>query len=331
MMASLRPSSARRRCRAAAMPVSRRCVLILFLARAAGAAACNVGAERESWGAWAFDAYPPPSSLRVDRGLVYAHDGGRRLLLDLYLPTPMPRNTVPAVVVIRGGGWQQGNKEGYGFVAARLAQLGLAAASVQYTTVADAPFPAAVHDVKAAVRWLRANAAFYRIDPSAITALGGSAGGHLAAMLATSAGAADLEGDGGNPGVSSGVAAAVAMGVAADFVDMSAYSNAGAVQTIERFLGGSLEQRAAARRQASPATYVTKAAAPILLLHSDADPLVPLLQPRLLKRRYDEAGAHAELEIIPGAPHAFWNYTRWFDDVMQRSASFLESVTTRAR
>jgi len=88
---------------------------------------------------------------------------------------------VPAVVVIRGGAWQQGNREGYGFIAAAFARAGIAAASIQYRIAREAPFPAAVQDAKAAVRWLRANAAAYRINPAAISALGGSAGGHLAA------------------------------------------------------------------------------------------------------------------------------------------------------
>ena len=111
---------------------------------------------------------------------------------------------------MRGGGWQHGDSKGFAFIAAALAQAGFAAACIQYRTSQEAPFPAAVHDAKAAVRWLRANAGAYRIDPDAIGAIGGSAGAHLAAMLATSDAAADLEGGGGHAGVSSRISAAVA-------------------------------------------------------------------------------------------------------------------------
>jgi len=278
--------------------------------------------DRSKWGERADAGFTPPASVRVDNGLVYARYGNRSMHLDLYRPAYLGRTPVPAVVVMRGGGFQHGDSKGFGFIAAHLAQAGFAAACIQYRTTRDALFPAPLQDAKAAVRWLRANAAAYRIDPDAVGAIGGSAGGYLAALLATTDGAADLEGDGGNRGVSSRVTAAVAMATPADFVDMSPYSRR-AVDTIEGFIGSPLDRLADARRRASPATYVSRNSAPILLIHGDVDPDIPSGQALLLLRRYQEAGAHAELLMIPGAPHDPYNYTRWFGEVMDRSVGFL--------
>jgi acetyl esterase/lipase len=286
--------------------------------------------HRPDWGERAETAFPPSRDLRVDDSLVYARYGNRSLHLDLYRPAKVTRQPIPAVVVIRGGGFQHGDSKGFAFIAAYLAQSGLAAACIQYRISSEARFPAALNDAKAAVRWLRANAAEYRIDPNKLGAMGGSAGGYLAAMLATTDGAADLEGEGGNPGVSSRVAAVVAMATPADFVDMSPYPKQ-AVALIESFIGAPLAQVPDARRRASPAAYVTRNAAPILLIHSDVDPDVPYSQPILLQRTYREAGASAELVTITGAPHDPWNYARWFPDVMDHAVAFLKQTFATPR
>src|SRR4051812_34494275 len=141
--------------------------------------------SRNRWGERAEIGFPITRDLRIDDGLVYARYGTRSMHLDLYRPAKVTRQLLPAVVVIRGGGYQHGDSKGYGFIAAHLARAGFAAACIQYRTSQEARFPAPVQDAKAAVRWLRANAAEYRLDPDAIGAIGGSAGGHLAALLAT--------------------------------------------------------------------------------------------------------------------------------------------------
>ena len=279
---------------------------------------------RSPWGERADAAFVRPADVRVDDELVYARDGQRAMHLDLYRPAKPPRDLLPAVVVLRGGGWQHGDSKGFAFIASALAQAGFAAACVQYRTSQEAPFPAAVQDAKAAVRWLRANAEAYRIDPDAIGAIGGSAGAHLAAMLATSAAAADLEGDGGNAGVSSRISAAVAMAPAVDFVDLTPYPKV-ALMAMEPFLGAPLERHLDERRRASPAGYVTREAAPILLIHSDVDPGPPYGQSLLMRDKYRAAGAHAELLTIPGGPHDPWNYQRWFPLIMERAIAFLKA------
>src|SRR5688572_25088346 len=143
-------------------------------------------------------AFPVPPTVRVVRDLVYAQYGARQLKLDVYRPPQTDqRSAVPGIVVVRGGGWRSGDKDAFGFIAGQLAKEGFVAVSIEYRTSAEAKFPAAAHDVKAAVRWLRAHAAEYGVDPDAIGAIGGSAGAHLVALLGTSAGVDDLEGTGG--------------------------------------------------------------------------------------------------------------------------------------
>jgi len=128
--------------------------------------------------------------------------------------------------------------------------------------------------------------------------------------------------------VSSRVQAVVGMATPADFVDMSPYPRE-AVSLVERFFGSPLDRFVEARRRGSPITYVTRNSAPILLIHSDADPSLPYAQALLLQRTYVNAGATAELMTIPGAPHDPWNYTRWFPDVMERSVAFLKHAFRR--
>ena len=214
--------------------------------------------------------FPVPSSIEVRRDLVYAEYGSRRMKLDVYLPPKAnPSSRRPGVLVVRGGGWRTGDKEFFGFIAGQLARDGFVAVSVEYRTLEEAKFPAAVYDVKAAVRWLRGNAAMYGVDPNAIGAIGGSAGAHLVALLGTSAGVKDLEGNGGNAGISSQVQAVVAMACVCVLEARDVAASPGVLE----FLGSAANAKAA-----SPAAHVTSRSAPLLLLHSPTDPVVPFEQ-----------------------------------------------------
>jgi acetyl esterase/lipase len=297
----------------------------LFLAPWAVLGLCLVPRlTRPDWGPRADADFSPPRDLRVEHYLEYARYGDRVLHLTLYRPAKVSRALLPTVIVMRGGGFQHGDNQGFAFIAASLAQASFAAACIQYRTTAVAGFPAPIEDAKAAVRWVRANAATYRLDPDAIGAIGGSAGGYLAAFLATTAGVADLEGNGGNAAESSRIGAAVAMATAADFVDLKPYPRE-VHYVLEAFIGAPIGRMDAARRAASPVSYVTRTSAPLLLIHSDSDPSVPYAQARMLQQRYAAAGADAELITVSGGPHDPWNYTRWFPDLMSRSAAFLKS------
>ena len=264
-----------------------------------------------------------PEVVTVHRDLVYASYENREMLLDLYLPAVRSEMMLPAIVVIRGGGWAQGDKEGFGPMAAALAKRGFAAASIEYRASGEAVFPAAVEDTKAAVRWMRANAATYELDPDSIGAIGGSAGAHLALFLDLTADIREFEGDGGNANLSSAVSAVVGFATPGDLGVMSGSQAAAA--PLASFLGATFNDDPDLWEAASPSTYIRPESPPSLLIQSEADNVVPFKQSVQLTQRMAAAGVPVELVLISGAPHSFWNFEQWFDDSMNRAASFFRA------
>jgi acetyl esterase/lipase len=292
------------------------------MAAVLAALACAMGdlsAQENTGIASARTAFPVPPTVLVVRDLVYAQYGARQLKLDVYRPAqPNQRGALPGIVLVRGGGWRSGDKEAFGFIAGHLANEGFVALSIEYRTSSEAKFPAAVHDVKAAVRWLRAHATEYGVDPEAIGAFGGSAGAHLVALLATSAGVDALEGTGGTAGTSSRVQAVVAMACVCNLD----WENA----AVNDFIGGSLQANNDVIKAASPVTYVTARSAPLLLLHSQTDPVVPFVQSVEIEELYRRANARVLLKAIE-APntHAFWNEARHFPEMLRLAVEFFRS------
>lgn len=266
-------------------------------------------------------AYEPTHKVQVISDIVYAKYSDRTLKLDLYLPRERPRQTIPGIIVIHGGGWRQGDKERFAFIASRLAEEGFAAASIEYRLSTEAPFPAAVHDVKAATRWMRANAEKYGIAGEALGAIGGSAGAHLAVLLATSHGIPDLEGTGGHLSSSSKIQAAVGMATPATFVDFDGWGYG----ALEAFLAVSPDEHPETWALASPMSHVDRTDPPLLLLHSDSDGVVPYKQSIDLAEHCEEVGVTSELIKIPGAPHAFWNFQAWYGDTMEKAIAFFKA------
>ena len=214
----------------------------------------------------------------------------------------------------------------FAHVASALAEKGVAAACIEYRTADEVAFPCAIQDVKAAVRWMRANAAQYGIDPAMIGTLGGSSGAHMALLVGLTPGIVDLEGSGGNADTSSSVQAVVAMATPADLLTLSADNK----RTVGAFLHATPEEDAEKWRWASPINHISSSGPPVLLLHGADDDSVPTSQSLGFARRYREAGAKAELHILPHAPHAFWNYFPWFSDATERAANFFLSVAKQA-
>jgi acetyl esterase/lipase len=298
-------------------------IMIVFSAFAAGVSG---QVARPEWGKPARDEFPLSSTVRVVRDITYARYGNREMKLDLYLPAApqgAQRGAIPVIIVIRGNGWRSGDKETFGFIAGRLAENGLAAASIEYRTSEEALFPGAVNDAKAAVRWLRNNAEKHNIDPRHIGVLGTSAGAHIAAFLGTTAHLKSFDGDGGNSEASSAVQAVVAFAAPTDL-------RAGANLSVQAFLGTSVSANPRRYEEASPIAHVTKTAAPILMIHSKRDATVPYAQSNALAARYAKEGAHAVLvPLEDDAPHAFWNFSRWFPSVMDRAVAFLSEHLVR--
>jgi len=254
-------------------------------------------------------AQKTPAKLTIPEGVIfepeveYTNPEGQHLQLDLARPKE-GTGPFPAVACIHGGGFRAGSRQGYDSLCLKLAEQGYVAITVSYRLAPKYPFPAAIHDVKAAVRWLRVNAARYHIDPERIGATGGSAGGHLAQFLGVTADVKQFEGDGGNASQSSRVACVVNYYGPSDFTK-SYGKSVDAAQVLPLFLGGDLEKERHKHIVASPLYWVTPNAAPTLCVHGTEDKYVAHEQAVWLVDRLKAADVEAELLTLEGAGHGF--------------------------
>jgi acetyl esterase/lipase len=239
----------------------------------------------------------------VHRDLPYVSHGHPRQKLDLYVP---PGKLRPLVVYVHGGAFLAGDKS-TGVPLEYLAE-GYAVASVNYRLSGDALFPAQIEDCKAAVRWLRANVATYGLDPDRFAAFGPSAGGHLVAMLGTTGGVREFD-VGENLGSSSRVQAVVDYFGPTDFLQMDAHRlpngqvHDAADSPESRLIGGAIQENRDRVAKANPITYVSKDAPPFLIVHGDADPLVPHHQSELLAAALRTAGVPVTFYTVKGGGH----------------------------
>jgi len=275
-----------------------------------------------------------PPGVTADEELVYARPDGEALALDLYRPVqPGPH---PTVIVVHGGGWERGDRRMERPFAKQLAARGFAAATVSYRLGPAGRFPYALFDLESAVRWLRAHAASYALDSAHVGAVGGSAGGHLVALLGVSAGTpATPELVGGQGEGDARVQAVVDIDGLADFTGAALLAkeakNPGAPT---RFLGGPFADRGAIWRLASPLSHVRAGCAPTLFINSSAtDPPrggagapregAPILPGRAeMRDRLRALGIASDLIVLPETPHPFWLVNPWFDVVLARTGAF---------
>ncbi|GAB5558650.1 MAG: hypothetical protein SynsKO_02970 [Synoicihabitans sp.] len=249
----------------------------------------------------------------IQRDLPYAETPHGPQHLDLYLPlghVPHRSANLPVVVWIHGGAWRGGSKN-HGGHARRLVNRGYIVADINYRLSSTAIFPAAIQDSRAAIRWLRAQADTYGIDADRIGVMGSSAGGHLAALVGTSADVTAFD-DENHQGHSSRVHAVVDMWGPTDFVQMDAHAHpdtrlvhsvAGSPES--EFVGGLITQEPfrSVARQANPITHITPDDPPFYIIHGDSDLLVPVHQSILLDDALREAGIPVTLQVEVGAGH----------------------------
>lgn len=239
-----------------------------------------------------------PGRVTIERDVVFGTGGGRDLKCNIYRP-PDQRDGAPSVLLVHGGGWAQGDRSqlhGYGIL---LGRLGYLCVANEYRLAGEAKWPAQIHDVKAALRWMRANAADLRIDPDKISVSGNSAGGHLSLIAAGTQDLPELEGDGGNPGVSTKVAASIGFYAPA----VMAGRDVPLSPTIAFLLGDNTGPDAL--RQVTPLTYAGAGFPPTMLMHGNKDELVPHESSLRMYRALDEAGVPVEMHLFADAPHAF--------------------------
>lgn len=244
--------------------------------------------------------------LVLDAGIVFATVGNDHpLRLDVLQPAERTRDRLPAVIWVHGGGWLEGwyiDGDSW-WCCPPLAAAGFITVSISYRMSDEAVFPAQIHDVKGAIRWVRANAADLGVDPARIGIWGHSAGGHLAALAGVTGDLPELEGTVGPAGHSSAVQAVVTGSPPTDFTGDGQALTGEAISYVASLFGGIGPEKRVLMRLASPACRAHAGAAPTLVVHGDADELVPVSQGDILVERLRAAGAPVEYERMPGADH----------------------------
>jgi len=259
------------------------------------------------------------------RDVEYASLDGHRLLLDVYQPDTRDRS--PLVIWVHGGAWRAGSKDSVPVIG--LVKRGFAIASVDYRLSPVAKFPAQVYDIKAAIRFLRTNADSYNVDPDRFIIAGASAGGHLAALVGVTNGVAELEGTvGANLQTSSDVHGIVSFYGASNLQTILSQSTPHGlsvrVPALELLLGGQPDNKAALAKLASPVAHVDTGDPPLLLIHGDQDPQMPINQAHELRGKYEQFERPVHFEVIHGGAHGGKGF--YEERVMDRLAEYLRTT-----
>jgi acetyl esterase/lipase len=252
-----------------------------------------------------------PPKLKLPEGVKSALDleygPHERNKLDIY--TPKGDGPFPLIIWVHGGGWQGGSKNG-GNPALRLLEKGFAVAAINYRLSSHAVFPAQINDCKAAVRFLRANAKKFNIDPDQFGVWGSSAGGHLVALLGTSGDVKEFEGNGLNKETSSSVQAVCDFFGPTDLLKMNEQATVkGPIDhdspnsPESKLIGGAIQENKERAKKANPLEYINKSNPPFLIVHGDKDPLVPVKQSVILYEALKKANVDSTLIVVPGAGH----------------------------
>lgn len=256
--------------------------------------------------------------------VTYAQYGDRKLLADLFVPENADNAT--AIIVVHGGGWHKGDKKKFRALALELCSAGYVTMAIEYRLAEEAAFPAAMHDCSAAVRFLRANAKKYRANPNRMMAVGGSAGGHLVGLMAAGARNPKLQGEGGNPGVSSAIQGAVVMAgplqiasgrVAESSLKPEARSNA------RSWMRGTVEEKRDLYLLADAMEQMDRQTCPILFQVGDKDS-PERNQPS--RDKLTKLGVVTELKVYLDAKHGCWNRLPWLRLFAKDIDSFFKSI-----
>ena len=268
-----------------------------------------------------------PEGILAFKNLTYVNYGARELQLDLYAPEPTMADQRPAIVLVHGGGWRAGYRENMMPLAHQLALRGYVTATISYRLSPEAEYPAAIHDVKAAVRWLRENAKTYGVNPERIAVAGGSAGGQIAALVGMTNGDVKFDPQASKSLFTSDVQAVINIDGLSDFTSEEARkyeddprknpSSAG------QWFGGNYATKTALWHEASPIYHVSKGKPPVLFINS-SQARFSVGQAEMIKR-LEEAKINYHAEKFSDAPHSFWLFYPWAKPTATMMANFLDA------
>lgn len=273
-----------------------------------------------------------PSDVVKVADKTYVQYGTRCLKLDLYLPaSARAGERFPTVIIVHGGGWRSGFRSEFVPMAIRLAQRGYAAVTISYRLSAEALYPAAIYDTRAAVRWVRAHADEYRLDPDRFALAGGSAGGQIASLAGVTGNLDRFDPGAASSKVSSAVQAIVNIDGLSDFTSPEARSNEDDPKknpsAAGMWFGGRYAEKSELWAEASPIRYVHAGMPPILFVDS--------AQPRFAVGRDDmiakmkQVGVDSEVVFIKDTPHSFWMFDPWLQPTVDATVKFLDREMPR--
>jgi acetyl esterase/lipase len=279
--------------------------------------------------------------VKAHRDLVYVEGGHERHKLDLYLPEKA-EGPLPLIIWVHGGGWQNGSKDGCPPLRTGYVAQGYAVASINYRLSGHAVFPAQIEDCKAAIRWLRAHAKEFSLDPQRFGVWGSSAGGHLVALIGTSGDVKEFD-VGANLDQSSRVQAVCDYYGPTDFtafVTTPGYeSHATDASPEAKLIGGAVMQNKDKAARVNPITYVTKDDPPFLIVHGDKDPTVPINQSQFLFDALKKTEVSAHFHTIHGAGHGGPGFagkniddmvSQFFAERLKSNSAKAEALTTES-
>ncbi len=264
--------------------------------------------------------------VKEEKGLTYCTFNHRDLLIGAFMPTGKSSKKIPAVIMIHGGGWRSGSRSQHYPLAERLAHLGYACFTPEYRLSTEALFPAAVYDIKAAIRWVKANAFRYNVDTSKIVIAGFSAGGELAAFMGTTGNMPLFKGCDCNTGATSNVAAVIDIDGILSFTNSESGEGDDSKHTSAAtyWFGYPKKGNEVLWEAASPLSYVSSETPPTVFInsgvarmHAGREDYIHVL---------DSNHIYSEVHTFEGAPHSFCLFNPWFEPTIKYMDDFLKKV-----
>ncbi|WP_207426753.1 alpha/beta hydrolase [Pedobacter sp. SYSU D00535] len=268
-----------------------------------------------------------PKNTRLKANIRYCEINGRDLELDVFHPKRKSKKGYPAVLVIHGGGWRSGDRTNHAALAAQLAAHGYVAVTAEYRLSTEALYPAAVTDLKTAIRWIRANAKKFNVDTAKIASLGFSAGGQLAALIGTTNGKSHFEGmNGCYENHSSSVQAIVDIDGTLAFIhpESGEGNDTKGPSAATLWFGASKKENPALWHEAAPLNHVTSNTPPVLFINSSVDRMHAGRDDMI--KKLNAYNIYSEVQVFKDAPHVFPLFNPWFAPTVNYTVTFLDKV-----